>query len=360
MSPWSTPFQVWQDIMEGLHPKKGDKGFNHCNGYDYTPFEGNAATRWGLAFEDAIVKLAEERYSGGEHSIIGREDAFSHADADYVTCHIDGFHSVPTNFILHEGKTANAFGFKDKWGEPGSDRIPQEYQIQVQHQMLCTGADECIVSVLVFPKRPEEWEEMGITVGTVNEKHGQLIRQADATYVPVMWWAYSLAQMGFFHQYTIKADHDLHALMLDKYKEWWTRHVQGAKPPEPQDYADVRAMITAPTGTIIVDPDTARWFKEFKDIGSEIGASGNLAKRRDQLKTLILDRAYVREHEMCPHDKMLEYKFCHGQCGQPECTIGKGKPVIDDESVDKWIFRDDRGNKLGQYGKNAKGAMTFR
>jgi hypothetical protein len=321
MSPWSTPFQVWQDIMEALQP-----GFNASRGYEYEAFEGNASTRWGLAFEDAIIKLAEARAG---NLIVDREGEYSASGIDYITCHIDGMYGLENEFILHEGKTTTSYGYGDKWGDPGTDRIPVEYQIQVQHQMLCTGADSAIVSVLVFPKRPEEWEEEGLEVFE-HESIGFCIRNENGIFESCEHWAAMLSSMGFFHQYTVPANLELQALMLEKYREWWDEHVIGETPPEPVDYADIRAMITAPTGTIIVDSDTARWFKEYKDIGGEIGASGNLAKRREQLKVLILNRARGLES------------------------------TLDEDSTDKWIFMDDRGNKLGSYGRTKSGNMTFR
>lgn len=322
LSPWATPFSVWQDIMEKRQP-----GFNAARKYDYEPFEGNASTRWGLAFEDAIIKLAEEKRG----PIIDREEAYSakHSGADYVTCHIDGLYQMIEHPItIHEGKTTTQYGM-DKWGEPGSDRIPIEYQIQVQHQMLCTGADECIVSVLVFPKRPEEWEAEGITIKEIIGGY-RFDGEGDITSYSISDWAATLAQMGFFHQYTVKANPELHALMLDKYRAWWTKYVIGETSPAPANYEDIRAMITAPTGTIIVDDRIARWYKEYKDIGEEIGKSGNLAKRQGQLKTLILDNARSMES------------------------------TLDDESTDKWIFRDGKGNKLGSYGRTKSGNMVFR
>lgn len=347
MSPWATPFSVWQDIMEGRTPR-----FNKDHKYDYEAFEGNASTRWGLAFEDAIIKLAEGLVG---REIVDRELAFGKAFVTprvtyaykavndvkcEITCHIDGrydFLNDGKRQILHEGKTTTAYGFGDKWGEPGTDKIPVEYQIQVQHQMLCTGADTCIVSVLVFPKRPDDWEAEG----------WETIPQSDGSYLLAKKieggdfkgcghvispdvWATTLAQMGYFHQYTIPANHKLQALMLDKYRVWWTKYILGKTPPEPANYADIRAMITEPVGTIIVDDDTARWFTEYKSIGSEIGAGGNLAKRRDQLKVLILTNARALES------------------------------TLDDESTDKWIFRNDKGDKLGSYGRTAKGNMVFR
>jgi hypothetical protein len=118
--------------------------------------------------------------------------------------------------------------------------------------------------------------------------------------------------------------------MLEKYREWWHSYILTKTPPPVQTYDDVRAMITAPSGTIVVGDEIARWYKEFKDIGEEIGKSGDMAKRRDQLKVMILNEARTLES------------------------------TLDDESTDKWIFRDEQGNKLGSYGKNTKGTMSFR
>ena len=60
--------------------------------------------------------------------------------------------------IIHEGKTTNLRAYRSQWGEPGTDRVPMAYQVQVQHQMLVTGIDEAIVSVLVFPISADEME----------------------------------------------------------------------------------------------------------------------------------------------------------------------------------------------------------
>jgi len=336
MSPWQTPFQVWQDIMEKMEP-----GFNAAKGYDYTPFEGNASTRWGLAFEDSIIRLAERnslmKPRHGYGAIIDREREFKVEGREYITCHIDGKYEHAE--ALHEGKTTTDRAFAAGWGEPGTEKIPLEYQVQVQHQMLCTGAKEAIVSVLVFPRQPQDWEADGYKIdrreiAQDNNPENDLIRHdivlPNGDYMWPEKWADILSYMGFFHQYIIPANVELHEIMLEEYRKWWDEHILKATPPRPSNYDDIRAMFTAPTGTIVVDDDTSRWFHEYKDIGREIGSGGNLSKRQNQLKTLILERA-----------------------AQLESTL-------DDESTDKWVFRDERGKKLGSYGKNKNGTMTFR
>ena len=57
----------------------------------------------------------------------------------------------PDNKIF-EFKTSRS---KEGWGEPGSDQIPQEYLIQVQHSLIVTGLPVADVAVSFFAGAPE-------------------------------------------------------------------------------------------------------------------------------------------------------------------------------------------------------------
>jgi predicted phage-related endonuclease len=301
LSQYSTPLQVWLQIM--------GREFCEKHNYEYPEFEGNAATRWGSAFESAIIELAEERQ---KCDIYGRETFYQ---KDYITCHIDGAYLERDE--LHEGKTASSHYFYSAFGEPGTDRVPVEYQLQTQHQMICTGAEKVILSVLVFPKRVEEWEKMGIEIDNMSEFNKRE-------------WAHVLNEMGYFHQYTITAHPDLQKLMLEAYSDFWNNHVLTGTPPEPKNYTDIRSLVRDPVGTIIATPEINNLISEYKQIGSEISSTGTLAKRREQLKTQILN--FSR-------------------------TAGF---VEDDESRDKWIIRSTDGKKLASYGKDSRGNFIFR
>jgi predicted phage-related endonuclease len=315
LSKWSTPINVWLQIMESREP-----GFCEKNNYTYPVFEESAALRWGNAFEDAIVELAENirdtRISWREKQY----EARIHNDIyhRFITCHIDGKY-VSTENILHEGKTTSAFYYRDNFGEPGTDKVPIEYQIQTQHQMICTGAEKVILSVLVFPRRVEEWEEMGIELDP--EKDIRYMKIPNKTlYQPKKTWAWVLAEMGYFHQYEIKANPELQKLMIEHYTDFWNNHVLAGKPPRPQSYDDIKSLVKNPVGTIVADSNISSLAREYKDIKKEIGSSGDLSKRCDFLKTKILD--YMRKS-----------------------NIASELP-IDDDSVDKWILRDEQGKKL--------------
>lgn len=321
LSNYRTPVQAWLEIMESREP-----GFCQKNKYELPEFEYNSAMKWGHAFESAIIELVEKKQNT---EIINREKLF-YASWDKITCHIDGWYGAANIYkqTLHEGKTTSYFYYKDNFGEPGTDKVPQDYQIQCQHQMICTGAEKVILSVLVFPRRIEEWEEMGWEI--TNEMGIDGLKKENGNYRAINVWANILDEMGYFHQYEIKSHPELQQRMIKHYTDFWNNHVLTGKPPEPQSYDDIKALCTEPVGTIVANDNIERFISEYKNIKSEISGSGPLAKRAEQIKVSILD--FMR----------------------------KSGFAEDDESKDKWILRSQSGTKLASYGKNKNGVFTFR
>lgn len=332
LSDYQTPVEVWQILMEERSP-----GFNGRRGYKAPvrppDAELPAHVRWGWAFEDAICRLAVERHGAG--TIVDREvlwtwqggavrgaalpDGF-HA---YISCHIDGRYTE--GGALHEGKTTTSWNFDQLWGEPGTDRIPQSYQIQVQHQMLCTGAESAIVSVLVWPRRVDEWEAVGISLvqalgrGDEMEWHVKREDPLRPMVTPCLQWARALDDMGYFHQYTVPASPSLQAELVRAYAEWWLEYVVGEREPEPRGYDDIRRLCPAPKGTVVANEQAERWASEYREIGDEIGGTGRLSKRRDELRVLIL--GWMRSQDA----------------------------AMDEETREKTVLRDQQGKKLAQW-----------
>jgi predicted phage-related endonuclease len=310
MSEWATPVSTWLKIMEEREP-----GFCEANNYTLPVWKDSAPARWGLAFEDAICELVGDK-SGVP--VICREKEFQHSDYDFITCHIDGATGPGYQPTLVENKTTNIRSYRDKWGEPGTDHIPGNYQIQVQHQMMCTGLDECVVSVLVFPNMVDEWEKAGLMTAERlwpdgDESNEHVINSGNIS-LDILTMARWLNQMGYFHQYPVKANPELQAKMLGGYLEFWNTNVLGSVPPTPKTYDDIKALVKEPKGTIVASEQEWRWAKEYKDIGEEISAAN---KRRAQLKAKLL------------------------------ASMKAGAPhPIDDESVEKWILRSSDGKKL--------------
>jgi predicted phage-related endonuclease len=340
LSQFSTRVDVWAQIMEDRQP-----GF--CAAHGITPPEpvSNAAVRWGTAFESSVIQLSEiaRGMKIGDRELacavvsgldFGR-DAPATNDDPPITCHLDGLYS---DGVIHEGKTTSAFAYRDAWGEPGTDRIPRNYTIQTQHQLLAAKAERTVVSVLVFPTRADEWEEMGLRVtrhppvgdgesGIANgfdyitDASGKLHGFPSA-------WATTLAQMGYFHQYPVAADPALQSMMLDAYRDFWTRYVLTETPPPAETYSDILLLMPEPRGTVVATEDQERWASDYNQIGKEAAQS---KKQQDKLKALLLG------------------------------AIERGaEHPIDNDSVEAIVLRDRTGKKIASYSKGKEGRLTFR
>jgi hypothetical protein len=289
LSKWRTSFEVWQKIMEERQP-----GFNEQNGYILPKKETTPQLEWGLAFEDELINHIE-CYSG--NSIINREKLFE-IENRIITCHIDG--QYLSNGCLHEGKTTNIYYYNDNFGEPKTDQVPIEYQIQCQHQMLCSNTFEVVLMVIIFPMRQNDLDERCIGLNEINKRQ----------------WVDTLYEMGLIKQYTIKANKKLQEIMRFNYLKWWQDHIIDEMPPEPQNYADIRRLINEPKGTILATKQIEEWSSEYKQIGVE---ESQIKKRKEQLKTLILS------------------------------SMKDEKSYQDNESASKWILRNKKGIKLHSY-----------
>ncbi len=297
LSQYSTPLRVWLEIM----------GRDFCaeNNYEYPEFEGNAATRFGSAFETAIINYTEKKYG---FKILDREKYY---EDGFLTCHIDG---SANDEILIENKTTYSGTYFNSWGEEGTDKIPQIYQIQVQHNLKLSKLKKCILPLLIFPVRQEEMLNMGIIPEEIDAEK----------------WVEVLAEMGFLKFYEIYPHKELQNLMTVAFTDFWNNHVLTGTPPEPVDYTDIKMICREPVGTIILSPDLENLKAEYDSIGKEISSTGTLAKRREEIKVKLLNYARSAGH------------------------------VLDDESADKFIFRNEQGKKIASYGKTEKGTFIFR
>ena len=294
LSEFQSQFEVWQRICEERRP-----GFNAKRGYAMPEDPDNSAIRFGLAFETAIIHLAEAAHGC---CIIDREREFERGE--YHTCHVDGIY---LDGIMHEGKSTNMFSYWEGWGDPGTDRVPQSYQVQAQSNMLASGMTRAIISVLILPRRTDEFEAEGVGV------------DSDFSMIDTIEWAIVMNQMGLFKQYPIDAIPSLQLMLTDAFDHFWKTYVLPEKEPEIDKYSDVRRAFPQPKGTIVADEQTARWASEYKAIGEEIGGTGRLARRREELKVLIVD--WMRNADK----------------------------TIDDESRERTVLRDSTGTKLASF-----------
>lgn len=305
LNKYQTPLEGYQVLMEEREP-----GWNEKHGYRLPVFEGNAATRWGTAFESAIIKLAEEREDWG---IINKEkfSKMAYGDVD-LTCHIDGrFLNNPR--ILHEGKTTNAIAYamreneKLRWGEPGTEHVPEEYQIQCAVQRICTGAELVKLSVLVFPKPVDTWEGEGYFLNEEQNNEYAIRKDGEDFYQDPYVWALSLSEMGYFHTYNLQSNPALETAIIEKVQDFHERYVIPGIPPDPQNWDDIRRLLPRPIGTIIANPELAELCTDYSEVTRQLGNAGPLQKRKKDLRQSIMATALKlkRDNWNEPDDKLI-------------------------------------------------------
>ena len=98
---------------------------------------------WGNLHEPTIRKEFEKRnFVSIEYPI----DTKQHNLYPFLKGNLDGF--IPEWNSVFEVKTSSLF-MKDKWGEPGTDQIPQDYLAQVAFYCALTNADFAHIAVLI-------------------------------------------------------------------------------------------------------------------------------------------------------------------------------------------------------------------
>lgn len=170
LSKWKTPYQLFLE-------KRGEAA----------PIEESEPMRWGKILEPVVLQEYSNR--------TGRRIRTFEHEMHWSKEHPFLFYSPDAKVIDEprnvQAKTART---REGWGEPGSDQIPQDYLIQVQHEML--------VSVL------------------------------PVTDVPILFGGQDFAL------YEVPADRELQQMILEGEHEFWQR-VERGEPPDPVNLNDV-------------------------------------------------------------------------------------------------------------------------
>jgi hypothetical protein len=216
--------------------------------------------------------------------------------------------------------------YRAKWGEPGTDHVPTNYQIQAQHQMYCTDAKENIVSVLVFPKTPDEWEAMGYSLRRKGDDGDYVVDFGNDAWCSTHLWARILNQMGFFHQYPIPRNETMIKTIKEAYEDFWNTFIIGDNEPEIDRYEDIKRAFHEPVGTIVADEKLESWILEYQAINTELGENGPLGIRKDQLKCIILNRAKLSDKAI--DDDTRDKTAIMNRCGKKIASYGGAKKFL--------------------------------
>lgn len=128
VNKYKTPYELWME-------KTGQ----------IASFNGNEATEWGHALENAI---AEQYSKKTGHKVRKSNNLINHPKYSWMTGNLDRL-IVGEKKIL-EIKTALGKHRSDvEWGENGTDIVPESYFLQVQHYMAVTGFHSADIAALV-------------------------------------------------------------------------------------------------------------------------------------------------------------------------------------------------------------------
>lgn len=132
LSKYKTPLDLWKEKLN-LVPE----------------FTGNWLTKRGTALEPMLREHYAEKTG---RTVRVPEHILAHPQHSFMIASLDGF---TDDGRIQEFKTAvHGKG----WGEEGSDEIPQMYLVQVQHNMIVTGAVVADVGVSISGLEPKYYE----------------------------------------------------------------------------------------------------------------------------------------------------------------------------------------------------------
>jgi len=169
VSGWKTPLQVWNEKMGLTGPQ-----------------EDNPAMFWGRALEPVV----RQKYSDETgRAVLIPKGMLRHPDYPFMLANLDGF---TEDGRLVEIKTA---GYSFGWGENGTDDIPINYLLQVQHYMAVTGL---------------KVTDMPVLIGGQD-----------------------------FRIYEIPEDKQIQKLIINRESAFWSM-VEAGTPPDPESYREIK------------------------------------------------------------------------------------------------------------------------
>lgn len=110
------------------------------------PLVETAAMRWGNILEEPVAR--EYAVQTGRR-VWRKPDTIRHFEFPFIYCHLDRLaKGKGEDTRVLEVKTAGVYGASD-FGEPGTDQVPADYLLQVQHQLGVTGHEVGDLAVLI-------------------------------------------------------------------------------------------------------------------------------------------------------------------------------------------------------------------
>lgn len=176
----------------------------------------------------------------------------SHPDYPWMLANLDRV-VVGKDTIL-ECKTAHAFA-GDKWGEEGSDELPDQYLLQCMHYMIVTGYKKCDLAVLIGGSD--------------------------------------------FRLYSIDYDEEIAEMLIEEERKFWQDHVLAGIAPDPANLGEVKALYTKDNGIgEEADSDTVTNILLYKKVKDRLKLlEEEESSLKDEIAVAIGEKQFLHDPE---------------------------------------------------------------
>ncbi len=253
--------------------------------------KNESALYWGSKLEDLVA----DSYTEKTGEVVRRvNDMRHHRDYPFIIAHLD--RKVQGKKKVLECKTANAF-LKDKWGESGTDIVPEPYLVQITHYMNVMGWNEADIAVLIGGQD--------------------------------------------FRIYSFERDTELAEMILSQEIDFWKNHVEPRIPPPPSCQADLSTWFAIDNGeSVIADEEVEKEATELKELKVKLKAMEAEKKQKEEKIKIY----------------MGENSVLLGSHGGPVATYKKAK---DSEKLNRNRLRDEHPKLYDDFCETVAGSRRF-
>jgi putative phage-type endonuclease len=269
VSKWKTPYRVWQEKLN-LVPDQED----------------NEPMFWGRTLEPII----RQRYADETGRVVTVPKLMASEAHPFMLASLDGL--TEDNRIV-EIKTARS---DQDWGEPGTDQVPDVYQVQVQHQMV--------------------------------------VARKTVADIPVLFGG------NDFRIYTVEADPELQELIIKAEEAFWVL-VTTQTPPEPVTMSDMMARFRKSTAKAVTATE-----KVLMTVDHLRAAQHNIKVEEQDAESY---KAYIMKF-MAENDTLIDLD------DRPLATWKQSK---DSKRFDEKRFREEHPDLYAQYMIATEGRRRF-
>lgn len=203
VSPWKTALELYQEKIDGVT--------ENDNNY----------TEWGTLLEPVVADMYSKNTGNKVVEPIG---LIRHKEYPFLAANIDRF--VNGGEYILECKTAG-FPMRSKWGQEGTDDIPQAYYSQVAYYAAIADVPKVDIAVLIGGND--------------------------------------------FRIYRYMRDKALEDKLLQIAINFWNKHVLAKVPPEPSNLKDIESLYPSSNGTQIeVSQEILDDIQKLKELKAQV------------------------------------------------------------------------------------------